>query len=152
MSNCKFVTFPLVSLVRCGTWLYRFLIFAPLLTSCVPCADALHNFGSFVESQISHHICGVKFVLKFHIVIAFNVWRTSTVFLRCKELIPNFHKCEESAPIPHTCKESVPNPHICEKLVSNHHLLKIGIKTLTCGELVPNPHTCEILVPNYQRY
>ena len=30
--NCEFVTFQLVSLVRCGTWLYRFLIFAPLLT------------------------------------------------------------------------------------------------------------------------
>ena len=30
---CEFVNFPLVSLVRCGTWLYRFLIFAPLLTS-----------------------------------------------------------------------------------------------------------------------
>ena len=38
---CEFVTFPLVSWVRCGTWLYRFLIFAPLLTCikfkfCVP--------------------------------------------------------------------------------------------------------------------
>ena len=33
VSNCEFVTFPLVSWVRCGTWLYRFLIFAPLLTS-----------------------------------------------------------------------------------------------------------------------
>ena len=32
---CEFVTFPLVSWVRCGTWLYRFLIFAPLLT-CWP--------------------------------------------------------------------------------------------------------------------
>ena len=32
VSNCKFVTFPLVSWVRCGTWLYWFLIFAPLLT------------------------------------------------------------------------------------------------------------------------
>ena len=30
---CESVTFPLVSWVRCGTWLYRFLIFAPLLTS-----------------------------------------------------------------------------------------------------------------------
>ena len=30
--NCEFVTFPLVSWVRCGTCLYRFLIFAPLLT------------------------------------------------------------------------------------------------------------------------
>ena len=29
--NCEFVTFPLVSCVRCGTWLYRFLIFAPFL-------------------------------------------------------------------------------------------------------------------------
>ena len=28
----EFVTFPLVSWVRCGTGLYRFLIFAPLLT------------------------------------------------------------------------------------------------------------------------
>ena len=30
--NCEFVTFPLVSWVRCGTFLYRFLIFALLLT------------------------------------------------------------------------------------------------------------------------
>ena len=30
-SNCEFVTFPLVSWVRCGTCLYRLLIFAPLL-------------------------------------------------------------------------------------------------------------------------
>ena len=29
---CESVTFQLVSWVRCGTWLYRFLIFAPLLT------------------------------------------------------------------------------------------------------------------------
>ena len=32
MSNCEFVTLPLVSWVRCGAWLYRFLIFALLLT------------------------------------------------------------------------------------------------------------------------
>ena len=31
-SNCEFVTFPLVYWVRCFTSLYRFLIFAPLLT------------------------------------------------------------------------------------------------------------------------
>ena len=29
---CECVTFPLVSWSRCGTLLYRFLIFAPLLT------------------------------------------------------------------------------------------------------------------------
>ena len=32
VSNCEFVTFPFVSWVRCDTRLYRFLIFAPLLT------------------------------------------------------------------------------------------------------------------------
>ena len=32
VSNFEFVVFPLVSLVRRGTWLYRFLIFAPLIT------------------------------------------------------------------------------------------------------------------------
>ena len=32
VSNREFVTFPLVSWVKCGTLLYRFLIFAPLLT------------------------------------------------------------------------------------------------------------------------
>ena len=34
VSYCEFVTFQLVSWVRFGTWLYRFLIFAPLLTLC----------------------------------------------------------------------------------------------------------------------
>ena len=32
VSSCEFVTFPLVSWVKCDTRLYRFLIFAPLLT------------------------------------------------------------------------------------------------------------------------
>ena len=32
VSNSQFVTFPLVSWVRCCAWLYRFLIFALLLT------------------------------------------------------------------------------------------------------------------------
>ena len=32
VSNCEFVTFPLVSRFRCGTWLYRFLIFALTFT------------------------------------------------------------------------------------------------------------------------
>ena len=32
VSDCEFVTFPLVSWVRCCTWLYGFLIFALLLT------------------------------------------------------------------------------------------------------------------------
>ena len=32
MSNCEVVTFPLVSCVRCGAGLYRFLILALFLT------------------------------------------------------------------------------------------------------------------------
>ena len=32
MSNCDVVTFPLVSWVRCGASMYRFLIFAIFLT------------------------------------------------------------------------------------------------------------------------
>ena len=32
VSNCDFFTIPLVSWVRCGTCLYRFLVVAPLLT------------------------------------------------------------------------------------------------------------------------
>ena len=32
MSDCEFVTFPVVSWVRCGTCFYQFLIFALFLT------------------------------------------------------------------------------------------------------------------------
>ena len=35
VSNCEFVTYPLVFWVGCGTWLYLLLIFAPLLTLIV---------------------------------------------------------------------------------------------------------------------
>ena len=45
----EFVTFPLVSWVRCGTWLYRFLIFAPLLT--------LNRTNAFISfSSILFHL------------------------------------------------------------------------------------------------
>ena len=37
VSYYDFITFPLVSCVRCGTWLYRFLIFAALLTLYIGC-------------------------------------------------------------------------------------------------------------------
>ena len=33
VSNCEFGTFPLVSVVRCGTRLFRFLFFAPFLSN-----------------------------------------------------------------------------------------------------------------------
>ena len=38
MSDREVVTFPLVSWVRCGVWLYRFLIFALFLT-----LNRMHN-------------------------------------------------------------------------------------------------------------
>ena len=41
VSNCEFVTFPLVSWVRCGTWLYQFLIFAPLHTFLNTCEQRM---------------------------------------------------------------------------------------------------------------
>ena len=48
VSNCEFVTFPLVSWVGCGTWLYRFLIFAPLLTLNLSCPKDFRNLISMV--------------------------------------------------------------------------------------------------------
>ena len=60
---CEFVTFPLVSWVRCGTWLYRFLIFAPLLTFTVNSRGTrkyntkplTHNLIWLGHATIKHH-------------------------------------------------------------------------------------------------
>ena len=46
---CEFVTFPLVSWVRCGTWLYRFLTFAPLLTSTDFKNQLFQDFPSYMK-------------------------------------------------------------------------------------------------------
>ena len=54
VSNCEFLTFPLVSWVRCGTWLYRFLILAPLLT-----------FGwSFIRPPVRHNFVSAQYLQK----------------------------------------------------------------------------------------
>ena len=55
---CEFVTFPLVSWVRCGTWLYRFLIFAPLLTLTF---EEI-TFGSDHYVSLTHVCISVSFV------------------------------------------------------------------------------------------
>ena len=47
---CEFVTFPLVSWVRCGTLLYRFLIFAPLLT-LTAVRHGVNNLESYLVVQ-----------------------------------------------------------------------------------------------------
>ena len=52
--NCECVTFSLVSWVRCGTWFYWVLIFAPLLTL------------NFLNSILCHTYCP-KIVLKWPI-------------------------------------------------------------------------------------
>ena len=47
--NCDFVTFPLISLDRCGTWLYRFLIFAPLLPLTLFYLFLIWQFNKFLS-------------------------------------------------------------------------------------------------------
>ena len=74
---CEFVTFPLVSWVRCGTWLYRFLIFAHLLTLIVICVWGkvrwLRTSGKFWQRPCLFHIIiiGINF---FPILIEHSVW------------------------------------------------------------------------------
>ena len=54
---CEFVTFPLVSWVGCGAWLYRFLIFAPLLTlSESTLVKKPHCWKSHVAAQFDLHL------------------------------------------------------------------------------------------------
>ena len=78
MSNCEFVTFRLVSWVRCGTWLYWFLIFALFLTlskgpvSIRPVSRPL---------WISFKLCVIKLVcLSCNIM---NCWINRWSFLSC---------------------------------------------------------------------
>ena len=54
--NCEFVTFPFVSWVRCGSWVYRFLIFASSLTLCTRQINCHHPFLTLPK----HEQCGVK--------------------------------------------------------------------------------------------
>ena len=65
---CEFVTFPLVSWVRCGTLLYRFLIFTPLLTF-------IQNF-TLCKEMIFYYD-----VLSLSEVILITVFSTKNVFL-----------------------------------------------------------------------
>ena len=56
MSNCEIVTFPLVSWVRCGAWLNKFLSFA-LFSKCV-CYTILFPqlaFYSFLLNNVDMH-------------------------------------------------------------------------------------------------
>ena len=52
VSNCDFASFPLISWVRCGTLLYRFLIFAPLLTSYLTENTVLISFETLKQHSL----------------------------------------------------------------------------------------------------
>ena len=66
---CEFVTFPLVSWVRCGTWLYRFLIFATLLLCLLKNNLFSYLFMSFkiwhTRWQDKHNKMASKYKSKF---------------------------------------------------------------------------------------
>ena len=62
VSNCEFVTFPLVSWVGCGTWLYRLLIFAPLLTLGSKFGFRMHL--GMAECQMPFFWCHSDLILK----------------------------------------------------------------------------------------
>ena len=60
---CEFVTFPLVSWDRCGTSLYLFLIFAPLLTFIrllfvMPCS--CHPYFVYASRSVSRYIACLR--------------------------------------------------------------------------------------------
>ena len=73
--NCELVTFPLVSLFRCGSWLFRFLIFSPLLTLITfknPCYSICRIWESIIQnrtvwttlfSNVSTTVKGSKFCI-----------------------------------------------------------------------------------------
>ena len=54
MYMCEVVTFPYVSCVRCGAWLYKFLIFALFLTLVlIACAMPLINTYADVSTCLN---------------------------------------------------------------------------------------------------
>ena len=62
VSNCEFVTFPLVSWVRCGTWLYRFLIFHPYLLCLINQSLAMsQTMSAFVFWSMAKTQCSFKY-------------------------------------------------------------------------------------------
>ena len=52
MSNCEVVTFPLVSWVRCGAYLYRFLIFALFYFVVTYINPAIHAPGVYTSHGV----------------------------------------------------------------------------------------------------
>ena len=81
---CEFVTFPLVSWVRCGTWLYQFLIFAPLLTF-IRCEET-YCFCSVNSFLFSPKFCPDEFSVTTEQIVL-TVWDTVAVGVNlCKSV------------------------------------------------------------------
>ena len=93
--NREFVTFPLVSVVWCGTWLYRFLIFAPLLTFmqhiCLLCLwEAVQNILMLsIQNSISLQTfyCDALFYLTKATMAKWSFWAaTLSHVIPCKQI------------------------------------------------------------------
>ena len=129
--NCKFVTFRLVSWVRCGTWLYRFLIFAPLLTW---------------SGVLTTHVWGRTHCLAAN-VIGLLTWRVSctlitihvsqlTLFITFAYILSRSRKQEMSQ-----SRDECPQRnwssirHIWEEICSRHKKLEWGQKSMLRSKL-----------------
>ena len=78
VSNCEFITFPLVSWVRCGTRLYRFLIFASLLTLNIFYQYQIFTLDThctIYEHPLSKNEKGVYVMKSKHIVSQFDLYQ-----------------------------------------------------------------------------
>ena len=76
VSNCMFVTFPLVSWVRCGTWL------SPLLTLNTPV--------SFIYSKKRHWYSSILWMFQYFI---YNVWKCKCICSKyqCRYIVICWH-------------------------------------------------------------
>ena len=82
--NCEFVTFPVVSWVRCVTWLYRFLIVAPLFTFRAHASESAWQCFHRTVS-IMHTYNYITSILKafLNVFIRFIIWNPKN---QCKNL------------------------------------------------------------------
>ena len=82
MSYCDVVTFPLVSCVRCGAWLYRFLIFALFLTLLsISSTDRVQLVKKLINLE-PHSIFGSNFAYLFILTLSSHCYAKHRVSFR----------------------------------------------------------------------
>ena len=115
MSNCEFVTFPLVSWVRCGTWLYRFLIFASWLT---------------LRERVSNWVLQFRLNQRF----ACNFLSTLGWKRKPRVLVALEERCVDTNPCYQwwSYQDILPNEHIDKKIIT---ILKQKHEKKPCGTL-----------------